>query len=170
LPGGRLRAVARVSLGDNVQVSVSLRVFLGAEVPDLEAVLATLPSPVVVTVAARSSGSPQPGWTWQAVDVLSPNQSLPMTIELQRHPGLGKEHTAAVREIPPSTDRDRVLVHLSGCIAAVEIKLSMVEDEELLFAIVDRLVAEGHGLVFCDGDPAGYFDDPRAEPFLTVGS
>jgi hypothetical protein len=43
----------------------------------------------------------------------------------------------------------------------------LVEDWDLTFAIVDQFILDGAGLTYCEGDPSGFFDDPRSKPYLS---
>ena len=78
--------------------------------------------------------------------------------------GLGDD----VRVLPSDAIRDQVISRLADTVATAEFKLSLVEDWELLFGAVETVTATARGLVFCEGDPAGFYDDVRGQPFLAL--
>lgn len=143
-----------------------LRVFCRKDVPSLASLLGDAVDNSAI-VGSRS-GSPEPGWTWETVEVVSGDQQAPLPVELQRHDKVAANLLRDVTGLAPSQDRARVEARLAATVAAAEVKLSLIDDFELLFTIIDRLVRAADGLVYCDGDPGGFFDDPRGGPFLTL--
>ena len=119
-------------------------------------------------VSRSSSGTPSPGWSWEVADVTSAVQQAALPVEFHHRASIGEDLAAQVERLEPTAERDRVLDVLRSATGMAEIKLSLVEDWELLFAIVELVSTAGDGVTYCEGDPAGFFDDPRGEPILTL--
>jgi hypothetical protein len=115
-----------------------------------------------------ASGAPQEGRTWEAYELKSASQASPLSMEVQRGAGLADGLAADVGHLPVDDVRDQVLSRLAGTVATVEFKLSLVEDWDLLFGTVEAIATMAAGLVFCDGDLAGFYDDVRGQPYLAL--
>jgi hypothetical protein len=149
-------------------VGVYLTVYCRLDVPsDLTVLLEDGHSPVERCVRV-SSGSPGPGRSWEVYDLTSPAQASPLSMEVHHGRHLGDELGEAVRLLPAVGFRDRVIAHLTDTVATVAFKLSLVKDEELFFGAVEAMTTMAGGLVFCEGDPAGFYDNVRGQPFLTL--
>lgn len=143
-----------------------LRVFCRKDVPSLASLLTDAVDHSAIV--GSCSGSPEPGWTWETVEIVSGEQKAALPFEVQRHDKVAANLLRDVTGLAPSPDRARVEAHLAATVAAAEVKLSLIDDFELLFTIIDRLVRAADGLVYCEGDSCGFFDDPRSGPFLTL--